>query len=120
MDKKELKEYMADWYQRNNADAVWKEARNKQRAELRRNNKSKAVAHMGSKCFDCNNSFPDCCYDFHHKDSSSVNDVPSTVLHGSWKRILEEMEKCLMLCSNCHRIRHNLEGYSAHAKRVFK
>ena len=117
MTEPELKEYMAEWFQRNNKDPVWKESRNKQRTEKRRNNKRKAVEHMGSKCHDCGQSFPDCCYDFHHLDPTEINDVPSKILFCSWKRIEEELAKCVMLCSNCHRIRHNQDGYVAHEKR---
>lgn len=117
MDKNQLKLWMADWYQRHNSDPVWKEQRNKQRAEKRRDNKRKAVEFMGSKCNKCGGSFPDCCYDFHHKDPTDINDIPSSILHCSWKRILEELSKCIMVCSNCHRIIHNEDGYIAHTKR---
>jgi hypothetical protein len=108
---------MKEWFERNYADPEWKAARNKQRADQRRANKARAVEYMGSRCAHCKQAFPDCCYDFHHKDSSLDNDVPSTVLHCSWKRIVAELEKCIMLCANCHRIEHNKDGYAAHTKR---
>ena len=117
MDKNQLKLWMADWYQRNNANPEWKEQRNKQRAQKRRDNKRKAVEFMGNCCARCGESFPDCCYDFHHKDPLDVNEVPSTILHCSWKRIEQELSKCIMVCSNCHRIIHNEDGYIAHEKR---
>lgn len=114
----DMKAYQAEWFQRkNNEDPLWKAARNKQRAEKRRENKRKAVIHMGSKCMVCEAVLPDCCYDFHHKDPTVENDVPSRVLHCSWKRILEELAKCIMVCSNCHRIIHSEDGYVAHNKR---
>jgi predicted HNH restriction endonuclease len=105
------------WFKKNYSDPEWKALRNAQRAQLRRDNKTKAVKHMGSKCYKCEAILPDCCYDFHHKDPTVVNEVPSTVLHCSWKRILEELEKCIMVCANCHRIIHNTDGYVAHTKR---
>lgn len=110
--------YHRDW-QRARAleNPEWYKERLKQRGVKRKEAKTKAVEYMGSKCAHCGFSFPDCCYDFHHKDSSIVNDVPSAILHCSWKRIVEELDKCIMLCANCHRIVHNEEGYSAHAKR---
>lgn len=120
MDKQELKRYMADWYQRNNKDPIWKELRNKQRAQKRKDNKQKAVEYMGGKCQQCGNIYPDCCYDFHHKNPTESNDVPSTILHRSWKRIIEELNKCIMVCSNCHRIIHSQDGYIAHKKRNFQ
>lgn len=59
-------------------------------------------------CKDCGNSYPPYVMDFDHlrdKDFSL-----STTLRYSWgkKRILKEIEKCELVCSNCHRIRtHN-------------
>jgi predicted HNH restriction endonuclease len=114
----DMKQYMNDWFVKNNTNPEWKAARNKQRAQLRRNNKRKAVEYMGGVCAICGQTFPDCCYDFHHKDPTKVNDVPSTVLHCSWKRIVVELAKCIMVCSNCHRIIHNEDGYIAHEKRT--
>lgn len=75
--------------------------------------KQKAVDYMGNKCLDCQQSFPNCCYDFHHLDPTK-KDLSLAQLVGSrsWERILVELEKCVMLCSNCHRVRHwkeNLE-----------
>lgn len=75
--------------------------------------KQKAVDYMGNKCLDCQQNFPNCCYDFHHLDPTK-KDLSLSQLVGSrsWEKILIELEKCVMLCSNCHRIRHwkeNLE-----------
>lgn len=45
------------------------------------------------------------CIDFHHLDPSkklfSIGEAVNRQL--SLKRILEEMEKCIPICSNCHR-----------------
>lgn len=84
--------------------------------------KQKAVDYMGNKCLDCQQSFPNCCYDFHHLDPTK-KDLSLAHLVGSrsWERILVELEKCVMLCSNCHRVRHwkeNLEKRKAHWKRL--
>ena len=113
MDKNQIKLWMADWYKRNNANPEWKEQRNKQRAQKRRDNKRKAVEFMGDRCARCGESFPDCCYDFHHKDRSkkdfSVSEYTERrskggVLDGLLKL---ELDKCLLLCANCHRIEHD-------------
>ena len=113
----QYQQFGKSWYESKRDDKDWHESRNKNRADKRRDNKKKAVEYKGAKCFDCGQSFPDCCYDFHHLDPTQVNDVPSSVLHCSWKRIVAELDKCVMLCSNCHRIRHNQDGYVAHKKR---
>lgn len=46
--------------------------------------------------------------DFHHADSSSKDfDIGSALNKGvSRNTILKEIEKCIVLCSNCHRILH--------------
>lgn len=109
--------YQRAWFLKKNSDPEWKAARNNLRAEQRRSNKTKAVQEKGGVCYDCGGNFPDCCYDFHHLNPLKDNEVPSNVLHCSWKRIEEMLNECVMLCSNCHRIRHNEDGYVAHNKR---
>lgn len=115
MDKKYHAQKSREHYQKQGAE--WHKERNNYRALKRRENKTKAVQYMGGSCHNCKAVLPDCCFDFHHIDPSTINDVPSTILHCSWKRILEELTKCIMVCSNCHRIIHNKDGYIAHGKR---
>ena len=47
--------------------------------------------------------------DFHHfKDKDGL--VSKFIYQGySWKRVKEEIDKCIPLCSNCHRIHHSEE-----------
>ena len=58
-------------------------------------------------CRDCEVSDPT-CLDFHHvepaKKTMAVNEL---VLYGySKERIREELDTCVFLCANCHRIEH--------------
>tara|TARA_S200002703_G_C3582228_1_gene178811 strand:- start:51 stop:383 length:333 start_codon:yes stop_codon:yes gene_type:complete len=71
--------------------------------------KAKLVEHFGDKCDDCGQTFPHCCYDFHHVDPSTKFFEIAPRLDGNFNTILEEATKCVMLCSNCHRIRHYKE-----------
>jgi len=57
-------------------------------------------------CHDCGNTFPLCVYDFHHLDPSKKDVNPSKAIGHSNARMLEELKHCIMLCANCHRIRH--------------
>ena len=45
--------------------------------------------------------------DFHHiRDKEFA--ISNMVYRGySWKRIQQEIDKCIPLCSNCHRIEHH-------------
>jgi hypothetical protein len=68
--------------------------------------KRQAVEYKGNKCFDCGLSFPDCVYDFHHLDPSQKDMNPSALIRLGFEKAKPELDKCVMLCSNCHRIRH--------------
>lgn len=69
-------------------------------------NKQKAIELFGSKCLDCQKSFPSCVYDFHHIDPTTKDKTYIALFGRSWDRIKIELDKCVMLCANCHRIRH--------------
>lgn len=70
-------------------------------------NKQRLMAHYGNKCCDCGGSFPECVYDFHHLDPSQKDTSFGKINTNSWARIEKEIiGKCVMLCANCHRIRH--------------
>lgn len=63
------------------------------------------------KCLKCGESHPG-CIDFHHKENENKdNEVTYFVGNGySIKRILEEIKKCEVWCSNCHRKYHYING----------
>jgi len=56
------------------------------------------------KCEKCGFSHP-AALDFHHIDEKE-SDVSMLINSCSKKRILDEIKKCIVLCSNCHRIHH--------------
>lgn len=44
--------------------------------------------------------------EFHHVGDKDQN-VSNLVNHGyAWRRIQEEINKCIPLCANCHRLEH--------------
>ena len=46
--------------------------------------------------------------DFHHNDPSEKNeDISTLVRKGNKERVLNEIEKCSILCANCHRDIHH-------------
>lgn len=53
---------------------------------------------------DCLGVFPATCFDFHHEGEKDMN--PSKALTMSAEKQEQEMAKCILLCANCHRIRH--------------
>ena len=47
-----------------------------------------------------------CCMEMHHKDPLGKEFSVSKVSNKSFKRAIKESEKCVCLCSNCHKKVH--------------
>lgn len=63
----------------------------------------------GLKCSRCGFDHP-AALDFHHKNNESKEFNISKQYHGNpymKEEILKEIEKCEVLCANCHRIEHS-------------
>lgn len=72
--------------------------------------KSKMRAHVNKlkdvPCTDCGEKFPPYVMDFDHKDRKLKEDTISNLIRRqSWNKLLKEIPKCEVVCSNCHRIR---------------
>jgi predicted HNH restriction endonuclease len=74
--------------------------------ERYKQHKLRAVEYMGGVCMDCKGAFHIAAFDFHHIDPREPDLIPSW-LSRSWANIEAELSKCVMLCANCHRIRHH-------------
>ncbi len=48
------------------------------------------------------------CLEFHHNDPEEKEICISNIAHTGWgeERILKEIDKCIVLCANCHRKLH--------------
>jgi predicted HNH restriction endonuclease len=73
----------------------------------RRKIKLKAIEYKGGKCYDCGlqSEFP-AVYDFHHHEGEKDFNISKDGNTRSWEKVKVELEKCVLLCANCHRIRH--------------
>jgi hypothetical protein len=60
---------------------------------------------LAHPCVVCGETSP-CCLDFHHIDPNTKEFEISQNLSIKWDRILAEINKCMVLCSNCHRKFH--------------
>lgn len=67
----------------------------------------KAIEYKGGKCSLCGYSR---CFDaleFHHLDPLKKDFAISQYGHSrSWERVKSELDKCVMVCANCHRELH--------------
>ena len=73
--------------------------------------KINSIIYKGSKCLDCGLSYPEepyVIFDFHHRDPSEKDVDWSKLRLKSYDNIKIELDKCDLLCSNCHRKRHHI------------
>ena len=57
-------------------------------------------------CLDCQKKFPPVCMDFDHVRGEKIDNIGSMVIACTKETtILNEIEKCELVCANCHRIR---------------
>lgn len=76
------------------------------------NIKIKALDYKGNKCEDCIASYPEepyVIFDFHHLIKEEKDVSWNKLRLRSWEKIKNELDKCVLLCSNCHRKRHHNE-----------
>lgn len=74
-------------------------------ATQKRRNKVKemAVEYKGGKCSVCADAL-----EFHHLDPSQKDfGISSKGYTRSWDKVKEELDKCILVCSNCHREIHS-------------
>lgn len=72
--------------------------------------KKQAVKLLGGKCLKCGNE-KHYLLDFHHLDKTTKDGTPSRMLANSQvEEFFTEIQKCALLCSNCHQEFHYLEA----------
>ena len=71
--------------------------------------KQEGVRRLGGKCLKCGESRPHVLH-FHHVDPSNKVAAPSKMLANSQiDSFFTEIEKCILLCGNCHEDFHYLQ-----------
>ena len=69
--------------------------------------KSLAVISKGGKCQYCGYNRCICTLDFHHLDPKGKDfGLGQNALTRSWERTKNELDKCVLVCSNCHKEIH--------------
>ncbi len=67
--------------------------------------KEMAVKYLGGKCMICGYSRCINALEFHHLEKKKFG-LSSRGITRSWQRIKSELDKCILLCANCHREVH--------------
>lgn len=77
----------------------------------RKDRKEKAVAYKGGRCQKCGYSKSLKALEFHHRDMRKKDFVISAVrIYVAWDKLVKELDKCDLLCANCHREAHDTDG----------
>jgi len=79
---------------------------NEWREKVKKISKEFAIKYKGGKCEMCNVSdLPDCCYHFHHLRDKEFS-IGTKLNQKISEKIIKELDKCILLCANCHAIKH--------------
>ena len=102
-DNKEKERAYKKQYYEDNKEGI----ANKQKS-LRDARNLEIFKYKGGECAHCKLREPDHLevYDYHHIDPSTKSYTVSNMLYGPMDKIIAEVDKCLLLCSNCHRKEH--------------
>jgi hypothetical protein len=95
--------YNREWYAKNNK-AV--RAKNKHYDDIRRTKRREELNDLKKvPCAECGKRFDPVAMDFDHVRGKKSSTIGKGSLDKNWDLVLEEIKKCEVVCSNCHRIR---------------
>lgn len=67
-----------------------------------------AISYKGGKCCICGYSKCNAALEFHHLNPNEKDfGIASKGYTRAWNKVKEELDKCILVCSNCHRELHN-------------
>jgi hypothetical protein len=77
-------------------------------SKRRRALKTMSIEYKGGKSTFCGYNKCEGALEFHHIDPSQKDFALSVRgLTRSWERIIKELDKCILVCSNCHKEIHS-------------
>lgn len=78
----------------------------REKYELLIKRKKEAIKAKGGKCEICQEEYHHSVYDFHHTNPSEKEMCWRQMSSASEDKRKKELDKCMLLCSNCHRKLH--------------
>lgn len=76
--------------------------------------KARAIKYLGGKCMSSGCGYSifqgghPVAFDFDHRNPADKEFKISGKYIFRWSELIKELDKCYLMCSNCHRIRHYL------------
>lgn len=105
-----------DFYKRSNREGYGgycKICSNRYHTRRIKDVKLKMIDYKGGQCQDCHLTVNDSHYsvfEFHHLDQNIKDPNFNRIKFQNWDYIKNEIDKCVLLCANCHRLRHAKEN----------
>jgi len=104
INREKQREYQAKWYQKHKTEQI---ARTAARRRIWKKQAHEYIIEYlkTHHCTKCGITNP-MVLEFHHRDSKTKKMDVGAMLSGGWpfEMIKKEIEKCDVLCANCHRI----------------
>ncbi|NQV12467.1 HNH endonuclease [Candidatus Uhrbacteria bacterium] len=73
----------------------------------RRKIRDLSIDYLGKRCQICGYDKCNEALDFHHRDPSKKSfGISAKGYTRSWKKVQDELDKCALICANCHREIH--------------
>ena len=95
VDEEKQKIYQHEWYMKNKEKTI-------KRVAIARKERQEIVNGFKKRCEKCGED-DIVCLDFHHVDDNKVDAVSQMALDNrKIEIILDEIEKCIVVCRNCH------------------
>jgi hypothetical protein len=98
-------QYKREWNHRN------RPARRAYKAEYHRTRKVKLLEYKGNECEKCGIKYDGtnaAIFHFHHLRDKTLS-LGNKLTAKAWKTLIEEADKCILLCANCHELKHSKE-----------
>lgn len=114
-DNKEDKKAKSAKYRKTHKNEIkkyYEETKNRQIEQVlkRRDDRKDFYINLkGGKCEVCGfeyNKENAACFDFHHLDPNKKDYEPSTAIRLKEEKAIAELDKCILVCANCHRLIH--------------
>ena len=78
--------------------------------QRRRYLKRRCVEYLGGKCKICGYDRSVAAMHFHHQDEKQKTFEISARLRWSWNTVRKELDKCILICANCHAELHDQDA----------
>lgn len=100
-------QYKREWNHRN------REKRYQYKKSYHRKRRIKLIQYKNNECYECKlkyNGKNGPVFHFHHLDpSTKLYNIGNKITVKSWKSLINEANKCIMICANCHELKHGTD-----------